>query len=160
MSTTSALQCLGRKKSKALMVRVDVLLDQLAEDDGSAALWVGAEWACEHVEAVAKAMMEFRAALGSTASAVIVSTVTALLEALELVVASHVDTAEALWAALQSSSDHEAVVSVLEHGLAAEGDGAVDAGGGVLCERMVGYVAGGAYVVCVLWIGACLGGVV
>eukprot|EP01048_Picozoa_sp_COSAG05_P017961 COSAG05_NODE_2544_length_2925_cov_2.423213_2_plen_719_part_01 len=47
----------------------------------------------------------------------VASTVTALLEALEYVVESHVDIAEALRAALQSTSDNEAVVSVLEHGL-------------------------------------------
>ena len=121
-SAASALQSFGRKKSKALMLRTDGLLDQLADaDEGDAAAWVGAEWASEHAEAVTEAMEQMRVLVGGSSSRQAVdvaSTVTALLEALELVVASHVDTAEALRAALHSDGDHEAVVSVVEHGLA------------------------------------------
>ena len=42
---------------------------------------------------------------------------TALIESLEAVVASHVDMAESLWSVLQGDGDADAVQTVLEHGL-------------------------------------------
>ena len=122
VSATVALHSVGRKKSKALMLRTDALLDQLAEDEGGekAAAWVCAEWSSEHAEAVAEAMDEVRMMEGGSSSVsmlTVSSRVMALLEALEMVVASHVDTADALRAALCGGGDASAVVSVLEHGL-------------------------------------------
>ena len=103
------------------MLRVDELLDQLAEDEDDAAAWVVAEWASEHANTVAAAIEKMRLVDDSASSppvvSDVVSTVTALLEALELVLNSHVDIAEALRLALQSGGDHEIVISVLEHGL-------------------------------------------
>ena len=56
VSAILVLQSAGRKKSKGLMLRIDVLLDQLAEDgDDSVAEWVAAEWALEHADTVAEA---------------------------------------------------------------------------------------------------------
>ena len=120
-SVLSTLQSVGRKKSKALMLRTDVLLDQLAEDGETAAAWVSAEWSGDHVGVVAEAMKQVEmiesGVSSGTPAHIIMSTVTALLEALEQVVSSHVDVAEALRAALQGSDDHGAVVTVVEHGL-------------------------------------------
>eukprot|EP01048_Picozoa_sp_COSAG05_P004418 COSAG05_NODE_237_length_13170_cov_25.700558_5_plen_1165_part_00 len=121
VSVASILPSLGRKTSKALMLRVDVLLDQLADvDDRQAAAWVGAEWASEHVDAVAEAMVGVRTMESESPRPQdmdVASTVTALVEAVELVVASHVGMAEALRASLESGGGNGAVVSVLEHGL-------------------------------------------
>ena len=56
-----ALQCVGRKKSKALMLRTDALLDQLAEDDEDhMTAWVVADWTPEDAEAVALEMAQMR----------------------------------------------------------------------------------------------------
>ena len=61
VSVAAALQSVGRKRSKPLLLRTDALLDQLAEDDeDDVAAWVSAEWAPEHAEAVAEAVEQLR----------------------------------------------------------------------------------------------------
>ena len=113
------------------MLRTDVLLDQLGEDREDAAAWVGAEWVSAHVEAASEAMMQVRrvqvsfsssASSSSTSSPSrnvvnVVSAVTVLLEALELVAASHVATRDTLRAALEDTDGNAAIVAVLEHGV-------------------------------------------
>ena len=85
-SVMSTLQSIGRKKSKALMLRTDVLLDQLAEDNDTAAAWVSAEWSEDHVRVVAEAMKQVQTVQSGVSAGKathIMSTVTALLNALE-----------------------------------------------------------------------------
>ena len=105
-----------------LMARADALLDQLAEDDGDAADWVLGHWSPELVKAVEDAMSHVRSLhddLSSQKNTYVASTVTALLEALESVVASQVDIKVSLLTALSGTGDYEAVAAVLEHGLEA-----------------------------------------
>ena len=115
-----ALHVLGRKTNKPLMPRLEVLMDDLVGDEGSVPAWVDAEWTFEGAEAVARAMAQVRELQGASAQVLrreAMGTVTALLEAIEGVVASHVDVVEALQAALRGSGDGDAIVTVLEHGL-------------------------------------------
>eukprot|EP01048_Picozoa_sp_COSAG05_P040862 COSAG05_NODE_21175_length_274_cov_0.554286_1_plen_38_part_01 len=38
------MPCLGSKRCEALVLRPDVVLNQLTDDDKDAAAWVAAEW--------------------------------------------------------------------------------------------------------------------
>eukprot|EP01047_Picozoa_sp_COSAG01_P048377 COSAG01_NODE_4708_length_4799_cov_4.376809_4_plen_89_part_01 len=79
------------------MLRIDVLLDQLAEDEEDAAPWVHARWASECASKVMGAMVHLRQAGNKRSlqvAADVVNSVTSLLDALEHVKIDDADDAE------------------------------------------------------------------
>ena len=106
----------SRKDRKELSKRTDALLDDLDNDELPA--WLASVWTEEQAAAMVGASEALVVAENATgmSSRDMASAVVSVLAAMEEVVASHVDKAEALLASMQSGESGE-VVAVLEHGL-------------------------------------------
>eukprot|EP01047_Picozoa_sp_COSAG01_P022601 COSAG01_NODE_1347_length_10632_cov_29.175370_3_plen_2601_part_00 len=117
------LECVGRimsasvsrKDRKELVKRTDVLLEGLDMDESPA--WLVSAWTEDQVDVVVEASEALWAAEKTPdMSGDAGSIVSSVLAALEEVVESHVDKAEALLGSMQSGESDQVVV-VLEHGL-------------------------------------------
>eukprot|EP01047_Picozoa_sp_COSAG01_P013145 COSAG01_NODE_610_length_14860_cov_222.563647_4_plen_1950_part_00 len=106
----------GRKDRKQLTKRIDSLLEDLDTDDSPP--WLASAWTEDQAAAVIGASDALWAAekTPGMSSDDVANIVSSVLAALEKVVESHVDNAEALLASMQNGESDQ-VIAVLEHGL-------------------------------------------